>query len=857
MVTSIPANGRRAALRPAQRSAFRMQLERLEDRVVPSLADGTILVATGSSSFSTQDQSSFPTGIIAVDPNTGTQAPVSTGGLFALPTYIREAPNQQLYVTDLQAYGTGAIFRVDPNSGKQSLVTKGGLIDGPNILVYLNGFLYVANLGDSSGKVHDIVQVDPSTGAQKLISDGSGGGFSVPTSMTAADGHNIYVVDEPGNVQGADPGAIWVVNLDSGKQTRLVHGGLLDHPVDIAVEPNGDLIVGNTGSAANGYAGSVIRINPQTGAQTLVSSFGHDTGLDSLDLGMDGRIFVGAISNGSTPGRIYSVNAETGSQGIVSSGGSISLVEGIRVFRKGSGGATTADTTAVVSSVSPSVFGQSVTFTATIRASNPQAGTPTGTVQFQIDGSNAGNPVTVSTTGNVTTASFSTITLAVGSHSVTANYSGDSNFASSTGALAGGQSVTKARTSATVIASANPTSSGQAVTFTATVTVTGTGSPATVKPTGVVNFFDGGTIIAQKTLNNSGGTTTASISTSGLSAGNHTITAAYAGDNDYLTSTAGMIQTVNGLNGAPTISPVSTTTLLVVSALAAPLGQPITLLGIVSSSLAALGTNGSITFLDQGMPLANVPLNGQMATFTTSTLALGAHSLSAAYTGDPSHTASNSSAVAVIVGTSNQRFVGQLYQTLLQRPPESGGLAAWTANLDQGVSRANVAMGIEQSEESRTNQVQGLYHQFLHRSADPSGLKTFVTVLRAGGTLEQVSTVLTSSTEYLQTQGGGTKNGFVTALYRDTLNRSPEPAELAAYTTALNAGTSPRQVATGILGSTENFQNHVTSSYQEFLKRPADNGGLNSYVKAMRAGVLDQDNVATAMLSSDEFLSHV
>src|SRR6266849_2125666 len=382
MVLSIPANGRRGALRAAHRPSYRMQLERLEDRVVPSLADGTILVTTAPSTLSNQDQSSFPTGIIAVDPSTGAETPLSTGGQFTLPTYVREAPNQQLYVTDIQAYGTGAIFRVDPNSGQQSLLTKGGLIDGPNTLVYLNDFLYVATLGDSSGKVHNIVQVDPNTGAQKLISDGSSGGFSVPTGMTAAAGHNIYVVDEPGNVQGADPGAIWVVNLDTGKQTLLVHGGLLDHPQDIAVEPNGDLIVGNTGSAANSYAGSVIRINPQTGAQALVSSFGYNTGLDSLDLGVDGRIFVGAISNGPTPGRIYSVNANTGSQCIVSSGGSISLVEGIRVFRKGSGPATTPDTTgsgaaatadtttAVVSSVSPSVFGQSVTFTATINASN-------------------------------------------------------------------------------------------------------------------------------------------------------------------------------------------------------------------------------------------------------------------------------------------------------------------------------------------------------------------------------------------------------------------------------------------------------------------------------------------------------
>src|SRR6266849_1905705 len=85
----------------------RPHLERLEDRVVPSITDGTILVATCPSSFSFQDQSSFPIGIVGVNPVTGAQSLVSTGGLFSLPTYIVEAANQQLYVTDLTAFGTG------------------------------------------------------------------------------------------------------------------------------------------------------------------------------------------------------------------------------------------------------------------------------------------------------------------------------------------------------------------------------------------------------------------------------------------------------------------------------------------------------------------------------------------------------------------------------------------------------------------------------------------------------------------------------------------------------------------------------------------------------------------------------
>src|SRR5205823_4279635 len=97
-----------------------------------------------------------------------------------------------------------------------------------------------------------------------------------------------------------------------------------------------------------------------------------------------------------------------------------------------------ADTsTAVSSSVNPSVFGQSVTFTATVSASSPGSGTPGGTVQFKIDGSNYGSPVSLS--GG--TASVSDSSLTVGNHTVSADYSGGSSFNGSSGSLGGGQDV--------------------------------------------------------------------------------------------------------------------------------------------------------------------------------------------------------------------------------------------------------------------------------------------------------------------------------------------------------------------------------------------------------------------------------
>ncbi|HLJ93748.1 MAG TPA: DUF4214 domain-containing protein [Gemmataceae bacterium] len=317
---------------PPPPSGKRLQLESLEDRLVPSLMEGTLLVGTGPSSFSSQDQSSFTPGIIAVDPNTGSQIRLSMGQLLALPTYIAQAPNQQIYVTDLKAFGTGAVFRIDPNTGQQIVVAKGGLLDGPNVLVFLNGYLYVADEGDASSRVHNIVQIDPNTGQQRLITDGSKGGFTVPVGMAPAPGDNLYVADEPGNVQGADPGAIWEVNLDTGQQTLISRGGLFNHPVDVAVDANGNLIVGNTGSASDNYTGSIVQVNPQTGVQTRLASLGPDTGLDSVEVGDGGTIYVGAISNGTTPGQLFAVDPSTGNWRIVSSGRNLSLTEGIRTF---------------------------------------------------------------------------------------------------------------------------------------------------------------------------------------------------------------------------------------------------------------------------------------------------------------------------------------------------------------------------------------------------------------------------------------------------------------------------------------------------------------------------------------------
>jgi Bacterial Ig-like domain (group 3)/FG-GAP-like repeat/Cep192 domain 4/FG-GAP repeat len=106
----------------------------------------------------------------------------------------------------------------------------------------------------------------------------------------------------------------------------------------------------------------------------------------------------------------------------------------------------------------------------------------------------------------------------------------------------------------TTTSSLNPSSAGQAVTFTASVAASIGGSPA---PTGSVTFMDGGTALGSASLSSG----QANFTTSSLSAGTHTITAAYSGDSNFNPNTgAPLSQVVNsGGNPAVTLSPVSIT----------------------------------------------------------------------------------------------------------------------------------------------------------------------------------------------------------------------------------------------------------------------------------------------------------
>jgi hypothetical protein len=131
-------------------------------------------------------------------------------------------------------------------------------------------------------------------------------------------------------------------------------------------------------------------------------------------------------------------------------------------------GVISGTTTTVTSSLNPSVFGQSITFTATVSPAPPGSGTPTGSVNF-LDG---GSQIGTGTLGSGQTT-FSTSALAVGSHTITASYGGDTNFNGSSGSLTGNPQVVNSVVTATqAIASTTLTENQPATSFTP---VTGSG----------------------------------------------------------------------------------------------------------------------------------------------------------------------------------------------------------------------------------------------------------------------------------------------------------------------------------------------------------------------------------------------
>jgi hypothetical protein len=199
--------------------------------------------------------------------------------------------------------------------------------------------------------------------------------------------------------------------------------------------------------------------------------------------------------------------------------------------------------------------------------------------------------------------------------------------------------------------------------------------------------------------------------------------------------------------------------------------------------------------------------------------------------------------------TGNAAYVQTLYVDFLHRAGDvnsSSDAGHWVTLLGQGTSASTVATQIVRSAEALGVAVDGLYHRFLGRNADPAGRAGFVSYLQTGGTLEGVSATMLAAPEYQS--HFQTNSDFVQSLYQNLLQRTPDASEVNAYLTLLPQ-LGRAAVARGFLSSSEFRGDEAGSDYTQLLGRAPSAAEVNGWVGSN----LDLLTIDTFFAASSEF----
>ncbi|HEY4354914.1 MAG TPA: pectinesterase family protein [Acidobacteriaceae bacterium] len=577
---------------------------------------------------------------------TGTGATLDPAGTQLIGTGITPAAiavdgQSNIFVADsagkkLLRFAAGA-------SGTAATSTTLATLNNPVALaVDARGYAYVA---DSNGSV---TQVSPA-GASVAF-----GTFTAPAGLVTDSLNNLYVADSTN-------AAIYEVSPNGAAQHTVVSTGLTS-PRGLAIDASGNLYVADSGN--------IFKYSPPSTVQTTLSSVVTHIGGFAVDpagnliLGDTAANAIEAVpASPNTAPFVVTTNALPGvvamdGAGNVYTGSNGSVLELLRTQ-----GAWTF----------PNASSAPQTFTLLSTGNQPLAltsVTQTDTTDYSLV---AASSADCTVTGNNPSA-----VVVGGGCSLTATYTptaqtNTTDVATFNGSIANTSLATPANAlqltltgmnapTADSLSLAGPTPAaptvGQAVSFTATVA-----APAGT-PAGSVTFTVDGT--AQTPVTVASGT--ASISLTTLTAGSHTVGASFASTNGFAASSA----------TAVTFTVQATPGLTLTVAPAIPSNGNV--LQGTSQTFTATLTNGSnptgtISFLDGTTVLkSGVAISGGVATYTTSTLAVGAHSITAKFTGDLINVAKTSSALT--------------FTTLIA---SSAGITPTTSNLTVTLSAGGTA----------------------------------------------------------------------------------------------------------------------------------------------------------------------
>lgn len=222
--------------------------------------------------------------------------------------------------------------------------------------------------------------------------------------------------------------------------------------------------------------------------------------------------------------------------------------------------------------------------------------------------------------------------LSAGAHTLMASYSGDSNYPAFT---FGNYAVSVGRgnasnTSLSISAASVP--AGNPVTLTAFV-----GGNGHSTPQGTVQFTAGSMNLGSA---QTFGTGSASVTTSSLTPGTYNVVASFTGQQGTTSSQSTPV--------ALTVTQIPTTLTLTANPSPTVTGTTVTITAALSFPSTILLPSGTVTIKDSTTTIATLPIVDGAASFTTSTLAVGTHSLSASYSGDVNFVKSSGAGSAVI-----------------------------------------------------------------------------------------------------------------------------------------------------------------------------------------------------------------
>jgi Bacterial Ig-like domain (group 3)/FG-GAP-like repeat len=291
----------------------------------------------------------------------------------------------------------------------------------------------------------------------------------------------------------------------------------------------------------------------------------------------------------------------------------------------------------------PATVGQRVNLTNSFANSVSSPSFPITGTYTVLDGTQTIATGTITANGPV--LSPANLLLSAGTHVFTANYSGDANHASSSASL---NLVVNPAPSTTVLQSTpNPVPYGQPITFTGQVTANVDPATLSLSSSGpgtlTISGLPGATLSLPVTFPasspaNSPVAVTAATTTN-IAPGTYSVTATFSGNTNLLSSVSSTLKQV--------ISPPPSVTTITINPSPALQAHTLTLTANVAGVITT--PTGSVQFLDGATVLGTVPLAAGTVAFTTTTLAVGPHNLSASYSGDTNNAASASAPVSEMI----------------------------------------------------------------------------------------------------------------------------------------------------------------------------------------------------------------